>query len=277
MNDMHAFNHAPVALRIFRFAADTVPRVLEIAHVSVFLRECAVEFGSADAALHALSRNGDIHKSYFKLYNFLYLNRARCDWLIQKVLACRAAPIPTAALEPNVTRHDVDWRAEEAHRDTCLSGRPDGLARYGGTDACWAQGPTGVTSGKHWFSVTVNIDPNESNYFKIGWVDDALQINNNTELGPGSYLSGASGATFRPRIKVEVGPAPLLEMKYVYFYGTTLPCSLGCLLDLDVGIMTVFADGKPLAEQFDYKFLTDRKWFPTVCMVGYVSMISNSI
>jgi hypothetical protein len=47
----HAFSHAPAALRIFRFAADTAPRVLELAHVSAFLRECAVEFGSADAAL----------------------------------------------------------------------------------------------------------------------------------------------------------------------------------------------------------------------------------
>jgi hypothetical protein len=47
----HACNHAPAALRIFRFAADSAPHLLELAHTSAFLRECAVEFGSADATL----------------------------------------------------------------------------------------------------------------------------------------------------------------------------------------------------------------------------------
>ncbi len=274
---MHSFNHAPAALRIFRFAADTVPRVLELAHVSAFLRECAVEFGSTDAALHALSRNGDIHKSYFELYKFLSVNRVRCDWLRKSVWACRAAPIPTAALEPNVTRHDVNWHAEKARRDTRLRGPVNGLKTYDGKGPHWAQGPTGVTSGKHWFSVTVDIDLYNLNYFKIGWVDDTLQINSGIEYGPGSDFSNASGATFRPGVIVDVGPEPLLEMKYAYVCGVIPPCSLGCMLDLDAGTMTVFADGKLLAQQFDYKFLTDRKWFPTVCMIGCVSMISNSI
>ncbi len=56
-NQGHAFNHAPAALRIFRFAADTAPRILDIAHISAFLRECAVEFGSADATLPGAMRN----------------------------------------------------------------------------------------------------------------------------------------------------------------------------------------------------------------------------
>jgi hypothetical protein len=43
------------------------------------------------------------------------------------------------------------------------------------------------------------------------------------------------------------------------------PCTVGCLLDLDAGAMTVFVDGAPLAQQCPYKFPTDgREWAPTV-------------
>ncbi len=46
------------------------------------------------------------------------------------------------------------------------------------------------------------------------------------------------------------------------------PCTVGCLLDADAGAMTVFVDGEPLPQQCEYKFPTDREWFPTVGL-GY--------
>ncbi len=111
----HAFSHAPAALRIFRFAADTAPRVLELAHVSAFLRECAVEFGSADATLPGAMRCEYAAKRFFELRAAVERNATRCPWLAAKVLACRSgAPMPAAALAPDVTRHDVKWGAEGA-------------------------------------------------------------------------------------------------------------------------------------------------------------------
>jgi hypothetical protein len=101
----HAFSHAPAVLRIFRFAADTAPRVLELAHVSAFLRECAVEFGSADATLPGALRCEYATKRFFELRAVVERNAARCPWLAAKLLACRSgAPMPAAALAPDVTR-----------------------------------------------------------------------------------------------------------------------------------------------------------------------------
>ncbi len=66
-NQDHAFSRAPAALRIFRFAADTAPRVLEITRVNKFLRECAVDFGSADATLPGAMRSEYASGRYFNL------------------------------------------------------------------------------------------------------------------------------------------------------------------------------------------------------------------
>jgi hypothetical protein len=127
-SQMHAFNHAPAALRIFRFAADTAPRVLELAHVSAFLRECAVEFGSADATLPGAMRCEYAAKR-FKLRAVVERNAELCPWLAEKLLACRSgAPIPAAALAPDVTRHDVSWRVAGARRNKCLEVSDDGSA-----------------------------------------------------------------------------------------------------------------------------------------------------
>jgi hypothetical protein len=118
---LHAFSHAPAALRIFRFAADSAPRVLEITHVSKFLRECAVEFGSADATLPGALRCDFASGRFFKLREIVERNAARCPWLAEKLLALgRGAPIPAAALAPDVTRLDVNWGAEDARRDNSL-------------------------------------------------------------------------------------------------------------------------------------------------------------
>ncbi len=155
----HAFSHAPAALRIFRFAADSAPRVLELAHVSAFLRECAVEFGSADATLPGALRCEYAAKRFFALREIVECNAARCPWLAAKLLACRSgAPMPAAALAPDVTRHDVNWGAEGARRHRLLVVSDDGsaltLARTVPGFA-WAQGAMGLTSGKHYFSVCV--------------------------------------------------------------------------------------------------------------------------
>jgi hypothetical protein len=171
----HAFNHAPAALRIFRFAADSAPRVLELAHVSAFLRECAVEFGSADAALPGALRCEYASGRYFALHDVVELNEECCRWLAAKVLACRSgAPVPAAALAPDVTRHDVDWGAEGAPKHNMLLTHGGyGLARDESVNRCWwAQGAPGVTSGKHFFQVSVTA-PGDGGVI-IGFVDDKL-------------------------------------------------------------------------------------------------------
>jgi hypothetical protein len=175
-SQLHAFSHAPAALRVFRFAADSAPRVLELAHVSAFLRECAVEFGSADAAMPAAMRSWYASGWYFEPRNAVERRAWRCRWLAAKLLACRCgAPMPAAALAPDVTRHDVNWGAEGARRHASLELTHDGfgLMRNDDTDGFswtqgpvgvatgkhffwrWAQGPVGVTSGKHYFQVCV--------------------------------------------------------------------------------------------------------------------------
>ncbi len=87
----HAFTHAPAALRIFRFAADSAPRVLELAHISTFLRECAVEFGSADAALPGALRCEYASGRYFRLIAEAACNAARCPWLAEKLVRAAVA------------------------------------------------------------------------------------------------------------------------------------------------------------------------------------------
>jgi hypothetical protein len=63
--------------------------VLQIAHVSALLRECAVEFGSADATLPGALRNEYASGRFFKLREVVKRNAARCPWLAEKLLACR--------------------------------------------------------------------------------------------------------------------------------------------------------------------------------------------
>jgi hypothetical protein len=160
ISQMHAFSHAPAALRIFRFAADSAPRVLQLAHVSAFLRECALEFGSADAAVPGALRCDYAAKRFFKLRAVVERNAALCPWLAAKLLACRSgAPMPAAAMAPDVTRHDVNWGAEGArrHADLQLTHDGHGLVRAS-IDAggwLWAQGAVGVTGGAHFFQVSV--------------------------------------------------------------------------------------------------------------------------
>ncbi len=261
----HAFNRAPAALRIFRFAADSASRVLELAHVSAFLRECAVEFGSADAALPGALRNDYAAKRFFRIRAVFPWKAARCPWLAEKVLACRSgAPMPAAALAPDVTRHDVNWGAEGARRDGGLVMSSDGseltLTREGPAYA-WAQGAVGVTSGKHWFSVSVA--QNTNNLVRIGWVDRALRTDDG-EYGAGRTTSRASGAVFELRGAFHFGTAPLAVNQFTRVPEVACPCSVGCLLDADAGAMTVFVNGEPLAQQCEYTFPTDREWYPSV-------------
>jgi hypothetical protein len=266
-SSQHAFTHAPAALRIFRFAADTAPRVLELAHVSKFLRECAVDFGSADAALPGALRCDYARWRYFELRAIVIRNAVRCPWLAVKLLTCRSrAPVPAAALAPDVTRHDVDWGAEGARRHEDLAVSEDGsslqlprrLHAY-----AWAQGAVSVTSGKHFFSVTVS---SANSSAKVGWVDLALSTDD--DCGPGDATSLASGATLTPCGFFHFGTAPLSDHQSKNLPRVQCPCTVGCLLDADAGEMTVFVDGEPLAQQCAYTFPTDREWSPTVGMMN---------
>jgi hypothetical protein len=274
---MHAFNHAPAALRIFRFAADTVPRILELAHTTAFLRECATELGSADAALPAAMRND--HSKRFYMFCLVFDQMHSWNWLSIKLLECRNGIVmPVAALAPGVIYHDVNWSEKSARRHTYLNTTfQNGLMSYKGSHekTCWAQGPVGVTSGKHWFSVTImHSFPSEVN---VGWVDSALQINKNIDNGPGCRHSSASGATFNSWGSFNFGTAPLSENQCEKFPKINLPCNVGCLLDLDAGIMTVFIDTNPVKTKSNYKFPRDRKWFPSIKMIGFAEVRSNSI
>jgi hypothetical protein len=262
----HAFNHAPAALRIFRFAADSAPRVLELAHVSAFLRECAVEFGSADAALPGALRCEYAARRFFWLRAVIVeRNAARCPWLAAKLLACRGVtPLPAAALAPDVTRHDVNWGAEGARRHECLALSGDGAALTLTRElsaSAWAQGASGVTSGKHWFSVCVT--KGKWGRVKVGWADRALPTDQ-IGHGPGDVASPASGAEFACCGFFRFGTAPLSDHQIKDAPYVLPPCTVGCLLDADAGAMTVFVNGEPLAVQCEYTFPTDREWAPSV-------------
>jgi hypothetical protein len=63
------------------------------------------------------------------------------------------------------------------------------------------------------------------------------------------------------------GTAPLSRDQYKAVPKVPCPCTVGCLLNLDAGAMTVFVDGEPLAEQCEFTFPTDgREWFPSVAL-----------
>jgi hypothetical protein len=267
---MHAFSHAPAALRIFRFAADSAPRVLELAHVSKFLRECAVKFGSADATLPGALRNEYACWRYFELRAVVECNAKHCRWLAEKVLACRSsAPIPAAALAPDVTRHDVSWGAEGARRNEMLEPSHGGFglvcSATTNDQQRWAQGPLGVTRGKHYFQVCVTT----ASYGNVvaGWVDGKIKISLGNDL-VGRPGTNASGATLLTSGYLNFGTAPLDSNSFIAA-PSQRQCAIGCFLELDAtpARMTVFVDGFPLAVQCEYDFPKDgRAWYPTVSL-----------
>jgi hypothetical protein len=264
----HAFNHAPAALRIFRFAADSAPRVLQIAHISAFLRECAVEFGSVDATLPGALRNEHAAGRYFKMCTVVDRKAKRCPWLAAKLLACRSgAPVPAAALAPDVTRHDVNWGAEGArrHADLQLAHGGFGLVHDGEVGSFWAQGPVGVTRGKHFFEVCVAA-PSDANSF-VGFVDDKIATDRHDHV---AYVNTKStGAAYHASGLYHFGSPPLLATSGTLNPNSHRPCVVGCLLNLDAtpARMAVFLDGEPLAVQCDYDFPKDgRAWYPSVSL-----------
>jgi hypothetical protein len=263
-NLRHAFSHAPAALRIFRFAADSAPRVLEIAHVSAFLRECAVEFGSADATLPGAVRNEYAAKRFFKLRAAVERNAARCPWLAEKVLACRSgAPMPAAALAPDVTRHDVNWGAEGARRFDRLAVTHDG---YGircdvNKTRCWVQGPLGVTRGKHFFQVSITAIVEDN--IAIGFITPELDTSFDH---PGRSGSLCVGAAFYCHGSVWAGTAP--DSGGFAKCTCARECVVGVLLDLDAtpAVFSVFVDSEPLEGEnaFEYAFPKGREFRPSV-------------
>jgi hypothetical protein len=283
VNQQHAFNHAPAALRIFRFAADSAPRVLEIMDVSKFLRECAVEFGSADAALPGAMRSEYAAKRYFKLRAVVERNAARCPWLAEKIMVCRSgAPIPAAALAPDVTRHDVNWGAEGARMSDELQLTHGGCGltfaglRMDASGNKWAQGPIGVTSGKHFFQVCFS-QPQDG-CIMLGWVDDKISAPDGDFVSmlhatisrcPGMRGTLSAGAIYLTRGSFWFGTAPLAANSRIEAPENARPCVLGCLLDMAAtpARMTVFVDGEPLAVQCEYDFPKDgRTWYPSVAL-----------
>jgi hypothetical protein len=272
-SQQHAFTHAPAALRIFRFAADSAPRVLELAHVSAFLRECAVEFGSADATLPGALRCEYASGRFFRLRAFVERNAVRCWWLAAKLLACRGgAPMPAAALAPDVTRHEVNWGAEGARRSAELQLTHDGYALSSGEDSIcrWAHGAVGVMSGKHFFHVCVTAPGFGS--VMVGWVDG--KISRAEHDYPGRRDTLCSGCAYSANGFLFYGTAPLSSQSCAVAPATNVRlCVIGCLLNLAAtpARMTVFVDGEPLAagdgEQREYDLPKDGcAWYPSVCL-----------
>jgi hypothetical protein len=153
--------------------------------------------------------------------------------------------VPAAALAPDVTRHDVNWGAEGARRHSYVAVSGDGSALTLTSNLlgfAWAQGPVGATSGKHWFSVSVTQSNNC--FLRVGWVDRALSFaDTSREYGPGNGDTSAAGGVF----------------------ATKSPCTVGCLLDVDGGAMTVYLDGERVEQQRTDKFPQDgRAWYPSV-------------
>jgi hypothetical protein len=75
------------------------------------------------------------------------------------------------------------------------------------------------------------------------------------------------------------GTAPLSATQFKYVPQVVCLCTVGCLLDLDAGAMTVFVNGEALPHQCEYKFPTDgREWAPTVgfCCANDV-LFSNAV
>jgi hypothetical protein len=271
---MHAFSHAPAALRIFRFAADTAPRVLELAHVSAFLRECAVEFGSADAALPGALRCEYAARRFFALREVVERNVARCPWLAEKLLACRSvAPVPAVALAPDVTRHDVNWGAEGARRHDGLKPTHDGfgLTRDGvPSTAFWAQGAVDLMNGKHFFQEEeVCVTAPSSGNVLVGFIDDKISTRTADDY-PGSMGTNSAGAAYWLFGFMYFGTAPLAaDDLYIEAAANKRPCVVGCLLNMDAtpARMTVFVDGEPLPVQCEYDFPKDgRAWYPSVAL-----------
>jgi hypothetical protein len=228
-----------------------------------------------------LCGNAFAAKRIFRLRAAVERNTARCEWLAQKVLACRSgAPMPAAALAPDVTRHDVNWGAEGAPRHKDLAVSDDGSALRLMSDIsgfAWAQGAVGVTRGKHFFQVCVLQSKHDE--VRIGFVDRDLRVDAEKEWGAGSSHSPASGATFGLLGRFRFGTVPLSDEMRKSVPKVECPCSVGCLLDADAGTMTVFVDGESLEEQCEYKFPTDgREWAPTVAL-GYKddALFSNAV
>jgi hypothetical protein len=268
---LHAFSHAPAALRIFRFAADSAPRVLELAHVSAFLRECAVEFGSADAALPGAMRNEYASGRYFKLRSVVERNARRCPWYSVRALSCRdVAPMPAAALAPDVTRHDVDWGAEGVVLHPSLTVLLGGFGLQRGPTALFAVavGAEPVSSGKHVFSVTLAA---VGGSLHIGWSNGCLRPNGWDHIGAHDAPSHSAGATYSTNGGQFYTSAPNGIQTAVEVPRHGALCTVAVLLDLDAnpGRMTVFVDGEALPEQSDFRFEPSAgPWRPTVALLS---------
>jgi hypothetical protein len=197
------------------------------------------------------------------------------------------APVPAIAAQ--VTRHDVNWGAEGARRhaylqlthdgsglrwqrsETAVLGAGAGGNRWANREWYSAQGPVGVTSGRHYFQMRITVPGR----IFVGWVDNKLSVVPSDDHWVMNDRVGMSGTH-------SSGAAYWLELDYGgFWFGTAhivgrgdapankRPCVVGCLLDLDAtpARMTVFVDGEPLAVQCPYDFPTDgRAWFPTVSL-----------
>jgi hypothetical protein len=84
------------------------------------------------------------------------------------------------------------------------------------------------------------------------------------EYGPGWEGTRASGAIWALNGRFHFGTAPLANNHEAPADHVHHPSTVGCLLDLDAGAMTVFVNGEPLTRQCEYRFATDREWAPTV-------------
>jgi hypothetical protein len=202
---LHALNVAQAALRICRFAADSVERVVDLAHLTEAIRECVLEFGIVDAtlpaAMRATRRCGGRNALADRYAGWTDAARD-AFWLASRVVALRlGAPMPDRVLQSGVAIHDVQWCDRDARRCSLLAPTHDGFG-VTQTDVnhgrSWAQGAVGVSSGAHWFSVALNILAGPGASVAIGWVDARL-ISSQGDRGDPDHCTGGAFSTTQER------------------------------------------------------------------------------
>ncbi len=257
----HPFNDVRAVVRIFRFAVNTLSRLLEVSRINGIMHRCAERNGRL--VMPGLLSNEYAKGCYFNLYNNLQKLVKSCPWLVLQVFECRCVPgIPARVLQENAMIHDVKWAEDQVFYQNGLSliNNMSLLMFNGPGRNAWAQGTIGVSKGKHFFYVNVRA---KNRFFQIGWLDYKLQFNNGKYFQDNNF-SQAKGAVFHTGFLC-FHDAPFLLPDYPILHPGVYQGTVGCLLDLENSTMTVIYDGARV-ELRGKTFQTEHTWYPVICL-----------
>lgn len=244
-------------IRILAFAADSIERLLELAHVNKLLYQCTLN--KTDYIIPKLLRNEYVSGRYFRLIDCVIHNSERCEWLVLKMMACRsAAPVPEEALAKDVMRHDVNWSGSDYYsRGVSVAHQGYALRLENRRENAWARGMISVRNGRHWFAVQIHIN---SGCFWIGWTNSRVNT---------PHTRSVTFDMNSMRFHLNLPTFPLLPKR------STTQTTVGCLLDTYAGTMIVFYNGQ-YSKLSGCDFLADSEWYPTVCLCSLDDMIVSS-